>query len=191
MISKDGLSWPAFVVTQIAIAALVFGATRAYYLREPAPPAPASASAPTAAADPSAWQPALSPDLVASLTTDGEITDDPSTLSHLADQYFANGDYAKAAEYYERLLEFDPDNADLRNNYGLTLQYTGRTAEALEQLADNVARHPDHQRSWLTLGFVNRQAGDIAAAQKALTTAVGIDDDSTVGRAAQQMLDEL
>jgi len=94
-------------------------------------------------------------------------------------------------EYYERLLEIDPDNADLRNNLGLTLQYTGRTSEALAQLSENVARHPEHQRSWLTLGFVNRQAGDIAAAREALTTAVSLDATTDVGRSAQAMLDSL
>jgi tetratricopeptide (TPR) repeat protein len=191
MIPKDGRSWLAFAVFQLVFAALIFGATRAYYTREPVSPAPATVSGVAEPGDATEWRPAISPELIASLTTEEEIADDPATMSHLADQYFANGDYAKAGEYYERLLGLDPDNADLRNNFGLTLQYTGRTQEALAQLAENVARHPGHQRSWLTLGFVSRQAGDVAAAREALTTAVGLDPDTSVGRSAQAMLDGL
>ena len=91
----------------------------------------------------------------------------------------------------ERLSEFDPANADIRNNMGLNLHYSGQSSEALTVLAENVAAHPEHQRSWLTLGFVNSQLGDAAASRRALETAISIDPASDVGQSAQNMLDGL
>ena len=58
-------------------------------------------------------------------------------------------------------------------------------------LGENVEAHPEHQRSWLTLGFVNQQMGDSQAARRALDTAISIDPASDVGRSAQSMLDGL
>jgi Tfp pilus assembly protein PilF len=131
-----------------------------------------------------------SPDAVEALLDD-RPPEDPQEISRRANEYFATRNYVQAAEYYQRLLAFDPENADVRNNLALTLAYTGRSGEALALLTENVTDYPQHQRSWLTLGFVNRQSGDVAAAREALTTAVRIDPDSDVGQSAQAMLDTL
>jgi len=179
------------IVFQLVFGALVFGLTRAYYLREPAPRPPPAAPATAQAVHTDDGQFTVPPEIVASLTTIDATDSDPDMLHHLAEQYFASKDYEQAATYYDRLLAFDPDNADVRNNLALTLQYTGRTTEALANLTENVSRHPDHQRSWLTLGYVNAQAGNVDAAREALTTAVGLDPASDVGASAQRMLDGL
>lgn len=190
MNQKSARFWLALAVFQVVFAALIFGATRAYYTRDAATLATAVNNERAEEAAP-AWPGSISPELIATLTPGEPIMDDPAALSHMAEQAFASEDYAKASEYYRRLLGFDPDNADVRNNLGLTLQYTGRTSEALAELSENVSRHPGHQRSWLTLGFINRQAGDITAARSALTTAISIDPTSDIGRSAQAMLDSL
>ena len=175
------------IVFQAVFGAIIFAATRAYYEDEARPPPRISVPI----ADPGQWRPAASLEALQGLPTNAPMPNDPATILRLADQYYADQNYAQAARHYERLLDFDPDNPEVRNNLGLTLQYSGRPTEALAVLRENVAAHPGHQRSWLTLGYVNRQAGDLAAARRALGTAVSIDAASEVGRSAQQMLDEL
>ena len=116
---------------------------------------------------------------------------DPVEISRRANDAFQQQRYTEAASLYERLLDFGPQTADVHNNLGLTLHYLGRTDEALQRLDEGIQIEPDNQRIWLTLGFVNRQVGDNEAARNALETAVNMDAESSVGRSARQMLDEL
>ena len=175
------------IIFQLVYGLAIFAATRAYYEDQPPP----TARVPVPIPDPNDWRPATSLGTLQGLTTNDLMPNDPATILSMADRFFAERNYAQAARYYERLVGLDPDNAVIRNNLGLTLHYTGRSAEALAMLGENVAAHPDHQRSWLTLGYVNSQTGDFAAARQALETAVRLDAASDVGRSAQSMLDAL
>ncbi len=187
MLPKGKLFWAGILVFQIVYGVVIFLATRAYFENEPE-----SSTMPTApVAGLGDWQSAAMQEALSSLTTNEAMPDDPATISFLADQHYANQEYTKAAEYYERLLGFDPGNADIRNNLGLTLHYSGQSTESLAVLAENVAAHPEHQRSWLTLGFVNGQLGDAPASRRALEMAISIDPASDVGQSAQSMLDGL
>ena len=175
---------------QVGFAVLVFGLTRAYYLDRGGDDPHAAVSMPAGTAGWNGLGLPTNPEAVEALLDD-RPTDDPQEISRRANEYFAARDYVQAAEYYQRLLAFDPDNADVRNNLALTMAYTGRSGEALALLTENVANYPEYQRSWLTLGFVHRQSGDVAAAREALATAVRIDPDTDVGRSAQTMLDSM
>jgi Flp pilus assembly protein TadD len=104
---------------------------------------------------------------------------------------FANRQYGKAAQLYEQLLAFQPNDADIYNNLGLTLHYIGESTEALRRLNEGVAVDPQYQRIWLTLGFVNSQLGNIEQARAALTTATQIGTDETVRQSAKNMLEDL
>ena len=190
MLPKGKGFWAGMLVFQIVYGAAVFLATRAYLESEPEPESSHTFEAPVAG--PSDWQSAATLETLTSLaTTDQAMPTDPATISLLADQHYRDRNYALAAEYYERLLNFDPGNAEVRNNLGLTLHYSGRSREALTVLGENVAEHPEHQRSWLTLGFVNSQLGDAAASRRALEMAISLDPASDVGQSAQRMLDGL
>lgn len=116
---------------------------------------------------------------------------DPIDISRQADLYFANQQYAKAAQYYEKLLSFGPANADIHNNLGLTLQYIGRSEEALARLDEGAKLDPGNQRIWLTIGYVNSQTGNTSAARDALEMAVLIDPDTNVGKSAAKMLENI
>ena len=118
-------------------------------------------------------------------------TDDPVEISRRANEYFENGQYDRAADMYERLLTYGPDNVDTYNNLGLTLHYLGRSAEALQRLNDGVAIDPTHQRIWLTLGFVNGQLGNTEEARTALTNALQYGTDEEIRRSATDMLEKL
>jgi Flp pilus assembly protein TadD len=92
---------------------------------------------------------------------------------------------------YEQLLAFSPNDAEIYNNLGLTLHYLGRSTEALGRLNEGVAVDPEHQRTWLTLGYVNSQLGNTEQARTALTTAARIGTDDSIRQSATRMLESL
>jgi Flp pilus assembly protein TadD len=125
-------------------------------------------------------------------STFGDIAiQDPVEISRQADEFFANGQYDRAAGLYQRLLELAPNNVDTYNNLGITLHYLGRSTEALDKLNEGVAVDATYQRIWLTLGFVNSQLGNSEQARAALTTAVKMGSDNEVGLSAVKMLENL
>jgi len=161
--------WIAFALFELAFGTVVFLATRNHYMPMPVRPA---AERPAAMPAVPAWP--------------GD-----ATLAQQADQYFADRQYDRAAELYARLLTLAPDNAEVYNNLGLTLHYTGRSTEALAKLSEGIAVDPTNQRIWLTTGFVNAQLGNIEDARTALSNALFMNPDNDVGRSAATMLEGL
>ena len=115
----------------------------------------------------------------------------PVDISRQASESFSNGQYDRAASLYEQLLAFGPNDAEIYNNLGITLHYLGRSTEALRWLNDGIAVDAEHQRIWLTLGYVNSQLGNTEQARAALTTAAQIGGDDSIRESAMRMLEEL
>ena len=133
----------------------------------------------------------VSPAMLESLLGLEPDSPNPAAMSLLANEYFADKQYGKAAELYEQLLSFGPGNADVHNNLGLTLHYLGRSPEAFAILAEGVALDPMNQRIWLTTGFINMEMQNIAEARVALTAAVEMNADNDIGQSAASMLADL
>ncbi len=112
----------------------------------------------------------------------------PELLHQRADQLFTEQRYAEAVLVYRRILELSPEDAEARNDLGLALLYTGDHAGAIENLRAAVEKGPTLQRPWLSLGFVNLQAGNKAAAKEALERARDLDPDSEIGKEAVRLL---
>ena len=183
--------WVLLVLFELAFGLVVFTLTRSYYIDRP------SVAVPTV--KPATDRPALVwPDSATSTTSmPGSAPvmvdpgfSDPAELSRQADVYFSNRQYDRAAEMYERLLVFDPNRVDTYNNLGLTLHYLGRSTEAVSKLNEGITLEPDHQRIWLTLGFVNTQLGNVEQARVALARAQA-GNDTTIRDSATRMLNEL
>lgn len=176
--------WIAIAVFQAAFGLAVFALTRQYYLSHAAvQAAPARA---VAAASP--WPETTEMLAAASAPAAPAPSTDPQAIARQADELFESKQYAAAAQRYEQLLEIDPTNVDLYNNLGITLHYLGRSAEALERLGRGAALNPQHQRIWLTTGFVNLELGNDEQARAALTNAARLGDDASIRASAQQML---
>lgn len=183
--------WVLLAVFQLVFGLAVFALTRAYYITDVK-----RLSAPRGTTSPStsAWSEGITGidvTRLGSTATNATTVEDPVEISRLADDYFANKQYDKAATMYQRLLQYGPDNVETLNNLGLTLHYLGRSEEALGKLNDGVAADPQNQRIWLTLGYVNSQVGDTSAAREALTKATQVGSDDSIRQSAQQMLEEL
>lgn len=175
--------WVSMAVFQILFGLAVFTATRQYYLHE---------AAEVSTGPPVIREPSLTsldnirrPNPLQVESTNGN----PVEVARLADEFFTRRQFDRAADLYEQLLTYDPNDVDTYNNLGLTLHYLGRSTEALSYLNKGVAVDPTHQRIWLTLGYVNTQLGNIERARTALTTAVQMGADNEIGQSATKMLE--
>lgn len=189
--NKNAKFWAAMAVFQVVFGFVVFAITRDYYMRPPPPVRSNPVPHPQLSLEQPGQFPAIDVGLLDSLSSNTQSLQDPAEIGRLADQHFANRQYDLAARYYERLLEFDANNADTLNNLGLTLHYVGRSEEALQRLEEGAAADPSYQRIWLTLGFVNSQLGNRDEARAALEKASGMDSGNNIGQSALRMLDEL
>jgi tetratricopeptide (TPR) repeat protein len=189
--NRDKKFWTLLLVFQVFFGLAVFAVTREYYKPEAAPP---RSHALTAAPAASAWSRGMTATDVARLTSPGLVEtapSDPAEIYRRAEEFFVARQYAQAAQLYEQLLPFSPDDAEIYNNLGLTLFYLGRSDEALARLDEGVAKDPDHQRIWLTLGYVNAQLGNIEEARAALTRATETGGNASISEAAMEMLAQL
>jgi len=186
--------WILLCVFQVAFGLAVFALTRDHYIH-------ATADLPGNKAGPATFD-RSSPVFPEGITeTDVALlsssvaarvdSQDPVQILRQADELFGEKQYDRAADLYARLLEFNPNDANIYNNLGLTLHYLGRSAEALRTLNEGVARDATNQRIWLTLGFVSSQLGNTEQARAALTTAAQIGSDESIRRSALSMLEEL
>ncbi len=195
--------WIVLDIAEIVFGVVVFAATRYYYLGVGARDAVAATAAaripdiawPTVAPASNAVPPRPTgavatgrPPTPAERFTTALPTNDPGVIARQADDAFDARDFQRAADLYAQLLQQAPNDGEVYNNLGITLHYLGRSAEALQTLADGIAADPTHQRMWLTTGFVNAQLGRVADARVALSNAVALEPNSDVGRAAAEML---
>lgn len=183
--------WISFAVFQVVFGLAVFAVTRDYYIQDvetvSAHPATLNQSAPV-------WPNRITDTQIARLSSPvptEPTTLDPFEISRRANEYFTNRQYDRAADMYEQLLAFSPNDAEIHNNLGLTLHYLGRSTEALGRLNEGIAVDPEHQRIWLTLGYVNSQLGNIEQARAALTTAAQVGTDESIRQSAMRMLEGL
>ena len=188
---RDSKFWISMAVFQVFFAYAVFAITRDYYevdvQEKTSRPSSIVQSTPV-------WPNSISEAEIDRLSLPGLgdlSSQDPLEIYKRANEFFANKQYNKAAEYYERLLAFSPNDAEIHNNLGITLHYLGRSNEALERLHKGVAVDPNHQRTWLTLGYVNSQLGNTEEARSALTNATQIGSDESIKQSALQMLEAL
>ncbi len=183
--------WISFAVFQVVFGLAVFAITRDYYTQDAGT---VSAHPPTIGQSITTWPNRITETEIARLSSPAlsePTIQDPFEISRRANEFFANRQYDRAADMYEQLLAFSPNDAEIYNNLGLTLHYLGRSTEALDRLNEGVAVDPEHQRIWLTLGYVNSQLGNTEQARAALNTAVQIGTDESVRQSAMKMLEGL
>jgi len=193
--ARDKRFWTLLVIFQAFFGLVVFAFTREYYRPEPQSVAGHPQIANPSNPSTTGWSRGMTATDISRLSSPGLVetmpSSDPAEIYRRAEEFFANRQYPQAAELYERLLTFSPDDAEIHNNLGLTLFYMGRADDALRTLNEGVAANPEHQRIWLTLGYVNSQLGNTDAARKALTRATETGGNASIREAAMEMLAEL
>ena len=189
--ARDTRFWTLLLVFQLFFGLAVFAITREYYMPDAAA---VQGHAATTGQQAPAWSRGITATDIARLSSPGLVDSppgDPAEIYRRAEEFFANRQYDRAAQLYEQLLPYSPNDAEIYNNLGLTLFYAGRPDEALQRLNEGVAVDPGHQRIWLTLGYVNSQLGNTDAARTALTKATQAGEDASIRESAEKMLAEL
>jgi len=194
--TRDNKFWTLLVVFQVVFGLAVFAVTRDHYMQEEVTVRghPPTTGSPMTAAPSPGWSRGITATDISKLSSPGLVEptlSDPVEISRRANEYFANKQYQGAAELYEQLLAFSPNDAEVYNNLGLTLFYLGRADEALRRLNEGVAVDAEHQRIWLTLGYVNSELGNTEQARTALNNAMQRGSDEKIRQAATKMLSEL
>jgi len=166
----------------------IFGLTRSYYMES----APAPASLAKVSPQPtSELSNSMNRFNLATGNLLSEISKSGSELTRLADSYFQQKNYSKAAELYTRLLKLEPNNVEAHNDLGLSLYYIGQAEDAIAALKEGVANDSRYQRIWLTLGFIQANTGKTEEALIAFAKAIEIDATSGVGKEAVKMRERL
>jgi len=93
---------------------------------------------------------------------------DAALRLQLANAYYDGGQWQKAVEAYQKILELDPKNVSARTDMGTAYFNLGRPNEALREYAKSLEIDPNHEPTIFNSVIVNMQGTrDVAAAQAA------------------------
>jgi Tfp pilus assembly protein PilF len=93
---------------------------------------------------------------------------DPEPRLKLANVLYDQGQWQKAVEWYQKVLELDPKNVNARTDMGTAYFNLGRPKEALEEFHKSLEIDPNHQPTIFNSIVVNLEGTrDAAAAQAA------------------------
>jgi cytochrome c-type biogenesis protein CcmH/NrfG len=171
--------WPVTQVIILSAVCLIVGLVLGYFLRGSAPTAisPQAAATETAvpakaAAMPAGMTSGASPHaaptlddmkrmadkkaepLLAKLKTDPNNAD---TLNQLGILYRATHQFKEAEGYYEKALQVDPKNVNIRTDLASCLYYTGDVDGALAQLNKSLTYDPKHAGTLMNIGIIEWQ----------------------------------
>ena len=118
-----------------------------------------------------------------SLNVDGYI--------RLANLLYDTQNYEQAVPYYRTVLRLDPGKTDARVDLGVALHQSGHTGEAVSELGQVLAEHPDHAIAWFDLGVIYEFIGDLNGAEEAYLTAAELDVKPELAHAIDQRLREI
>jgi len=93
-----------------------------------------------------------------------QFPNDFAVLYHLGLLESQAGRIERAADYFGRAVQADPQNADAQNNFAFTLQQLGRDTEALAAFAQAQALLPDDADIAINLGLLHKNLQQLAQA---------------------------
>jgi len=186
-LSRTGTSWTPAATYAMAAICLLVGVLVGYLARGSAPTAsghPVAASESAAPAKASAMPAAMPQDtaphpaptlddmkrmadkkaepLLAKLKTDPNNAD---TLNQLGILYRATHQFKEADGYYEKGLQVDPKNVNVRTDLASCLYYTGDIDGAVAQLQKSLTYDPKHAGTLMNLGIIEwKGKNDVNAA---------------------------
>jgi len=105
-------------------------------------------------------------------------SDHAVTLGKLAWQSEAAGDFGRALELLERLIEVCPDDSRAHQELGLALLRLGRRSDAVAALRRTTALAPHYAPGHCNLGLALEECGDLVGATAALREALRLQPDS-------------
>ncbi|HVT87517.1 MAG TPA: tetratricopeptide repeat protein [Tepidisphaeraceae bacterium] len=97
----------------------------------------------------------------------------------LAQSFWFMGNHAQAIQYWKRVLELSPNDADTHVNLGAALSLFGPESEAAMHFQRALQIHPKHVFAWINLGWLMHRAGKPNEAVHCYKQALGIDPNNS------------
>jgi tetratricopeptide (TPR) repeat protein len=113
---------------------------------------------------------------------------EPKLLLRAANLYDDAKLHSIAADLYAQYLELEPQNADARVDYAISLLNQGLQREGVTQMRRVVDEHPKHQKANLNLGILYAQIERWDDAKKLWQTARDLNPLNDAGQRAQDLL---
>ena len=180
--------WPAVQVCSLAVVCLVVGLAAGYLLRGSAPgKSPAVQAASQEAMPPSGMNSGMhhtvpsmqdmkrmadkkAEPLLAKLKAD---PNNAQLLNQVGIVYRSTHQFKKAEEYFQRSLQVDPKNVDVRTDMAACIYYSGDADGAIAQLEKALTYNPKHPGALMNLGIIrwkgkNDAPGAVASWEKLL-----------------------
>ena len=183
--TSAGSSWPIKQVYTMAVVCLVFGLAIGYLFRgsqSPASPAQPAANTQLAAPSGGGHTPSLEEmrrmaDTKAAPLLE-KLKSDPNNsglLIQVGNIYKATHQFKEAVDYYNKVLQLDPNNVAIRTEMASCLYYNGDVDGAISQLQQALRYNPKDANSLFNLGMIKWQGkqdnkGALAAWQELLRT---------------------
>ena len=82
---------------------------------------------------------------------------DPALLTNIANAYYDGRDYAKAIDYYQRVLKLRPEDVNVRTDMGTAMWYSGDADAAIKQYEQSLKSQPTHAQTLFNMGIVRWQ----------------------------------
>ncbi len=182
--SNQQQTWSSTQAYVLAAICLLLGLAIGYLLRGSAGPAQPQAATVQEQTPPPASGAQPSPaDLKRMADTQAapllmQLRNDPNNAELLAQAgnlYYDAQQYREAIDYYQRVLNLRPDNADVRTDMGTAYFYLGDSDRALKEFDTALKSSPNHANTLFNTGMVKWQGkmdvnGAVAAWQKLLET---------------------
>ncbi len=103
---------------------------------------------------------------------------DPGLLGMLGYAQAQVGNYASAQASYQKALQIDPNNQDIRRAYAEALLASGQVSQARAQLEQLLKSDPEDTASYVRLAELEREEGHFNRARKNLVRAKGLSPDN-------------
>jgi tetratricopeptide (TPR) repeat protein len=108
----------------------------------------------------------------------------------LANLYHDIQVYDRAILYYNKFIERNPNNPDVRVDLGICFFESGQPEQAIQTVQNVIRDFPEHQLAVFNLGIIYLNLGDVETANSYFTRAYDINPDSATGERARRIIDE-
>lgn len=126
------------------------------------------------------------------LTVLGNVSFDlASALKALTKKPEADARFQEAIDYYQKYLESNPNNSDVRTDMAIAYFERGDSERAISEFNKVLADNPRHANALFNLGFVSYQTGKKEEAAKAWKQYLEVDPNSPNAKFVQDRLKEL
>lgn len=105
--------------------------------------------------------------------------------------YFDSGNYKDAINSYQKALDIDSGNVDVRVDMGIAYFNLNYIDEALREFKKGTEVNPKHSKAWYNLGIAYKKKNDISSFKNAWENFLKVSPDSPEAKSVKKELESL